>query len=168
MSRSAIHPHGCGRDWCGGCGRVGSNGSSPRTWARFRTLTPSHALCRLIPTGVGGAVHAGCFSGMTTVYSHGRGQDQSVLVPFSAGYGSSSRVWAGRIMRNVNGALLLAIAIGFIPTGAGGTVQWRCIYHRSSVHPHGRGRGTPEPQCRGGLKESEVSSCCHGSRHVLR
>src|SRR5690606_37520735 len=92
---------------------------------------------RLIPTGVGNAVHICAGSLKHAVHPHGCGERTSTAVEGTRMRGSSPRVWGTlgwRCGRQPSDR--------FIPTGVGNGTVARSATRTTPVHPHGCGERT--------------------------
>ena len=114
ISKSAVHPHGCGE-------RIGcptwahrAGGSSPRLWGTHMILTAYVTRWRFIPTAVGNAAWGKTRPEARPVHPHGCGERYILFAQKLIRFGSSPRLW-GTHSRN----LPPSSQNRFIPTAVG-------------------------------------------------
>jgi len=139
-SQRSVHPRGRGEHSSRGMPTLDSNGSSPRARGTLERQADELGLGRFIPAGAGNTTRRASGSVTSPVHPRGRGEHRRIEFVGSRLAGSSPR--ARGTQRH---ALRRERGRRFIPAGAGNTLLLFAAWHRTTVHPRGRGEHRPCP-----------------------
>ena len=155
ITRSAVHPHGCGEHQIPRRSLGKHTGSSPRVWGTRDVHHVAHRINPVHPHGCG--EHMGSHSrrpsitgssprvwgtpsmplralSRNAVHPHGCGEHVALRDVAQFISGSSPRVWGTRRF-----ATFPRYCVRFIPTGVGNTDLSSDSVKQFAVHPHGCG-----------------------------
>ena len=138
FARKTVHPHGRGDNTLSAMAAASADGSPPRAWGHCAPIAPPARPKRFTPTGVGTIDSAPGGGAISTVHSHGRGDNVTPAPSATWTPGSPPRAW-GQF------AVVPDVPAGmrFTPTGVGTIAGAARRRRRIAVHPHGRGDNAP-------------------------
>ena len=155
LSRSAVHPHGCGERGHPRGGDGIGDGSSPRVWGTHPGFLSCQALIRFIPTGVGNAIVANPTRSRVAVHPHGCGERVGTrfvddctrrFIPTGVGNAANQIPQNNTVAVHPHGCgerIVISPCseklAWFIPTGVGNALATCLCVMPYSVHPHGCG-----------------------------
>ena len=132
--QSTVHPHACGEHNFPNFFKVLNNGSSPRLWGTFSSVTVDARFERFIPTPVGNIQKYRHISVYSPVHPHACGEHGKHRPKDNLSFGSSPRLW-GTYAGHVN----IDDAARFIPTPVGNICSSLGLIILFPVHPHACG-----------------------------